>query len=128
MERSEADRLTIVEVITEQNAEAIHKLTLTIEKLSDIVAREDANIRKTLDHLTRTATECQMRHEHFMATLREKKETLVIVQNKLDKKASIDEVKALRQAMLKVMWWILGGVFGTAGLAVLYYMQGGKHG
>jgi small-conductance mechanosensitive channel len=124
MERNEKDRLTVVEVITEQNAEAIHKLTITIEKLSDIVAREDAHIKETLNRLTQTATECQMRHEAFMKTLDEKKETLAIMQAKLDYKADKKEVKALKDALLKIMWWIVFGVMAAGGSAIITSLRG----
>ena len=103
-------RMVTVELLTEQNAKMIGELTKVVSKLTKTMSVEDERLKASVNALIESSKLCKQRHEHFLEALNNKKEILKEVKEELDRKADLEDVKAIKHALFKVMWGILGGV------------------
>ena len=126
--QNESERILLVENLTEANAHAISKLSEVVTKLSEVVAKEDDRIKSNITQLMKSQSACEERHRNFMSALANKKEVISELREGLKSKASKEDVKAIRNALFKVMWAILGGVGATIGSALMFYLQHSSQG
>ena len=124
--KDDSDRLVVVEMLTEANAKAIHELTTSISNLSKLMAKEDESLKASVKQLQENSIKCEARHSAFLTTLQDKKDVLAKLNEALITKADKDEVKAIRSALLRIMWGVLGVLGTTIASAILFYIQHSK--
>ena len=119
MNANDRKEFSEVSLITKQNAEAIRSLVKTVDKLGQVVAKEDGRILDTIAELKEANALCRQRHETFVLMFKEKKERLTKVEtdlySKINSKASKEDLALLS----KRLWGI-----GTTGFGILLTMLG----
>jgi len=106
------DTLMQTKVLTEANAKAIKDLAQAVKDLTETVREEDKELRHSVARLIEVQTECKYRWESIEQRLRDKKEVLDLIKNKMATKANKSDIQEIRAFIHKSLWWLFGAMGG----------------
>ena len=111
-----------VSLLTASNADAIKELALSVKALTEAMAREDNEIKKSIIKLSQTSSECEFRFQSMMEKMDVKREKLSSLENLVKTKASKDELRSVKTFIHKSLWWLFGGMVTVIGFLVTNYV------
>ena len=123
--KTDNERLLLVETLTESNARAIEKIAQSLDALTKIVAKEDSRIKDLISQLVTDRDLCRQRQEFFMERLEAKQQIIIAIKREMKNKANEEEVQAIRKALFRIMWGVLGGLGSIFVALVLIFLKKG---
>jgi len=125
-DRNDHDKLIALELVVKQNADAITKLSKTVDILAKTLEKEDARQRDIIDKVVLQAERCETRHQEFLKRFDDKR----VMISKLEKQIETKVEKQVFDRVVNRLWTIGGAVItiliGSTGYMIKMILEGLK--